>query len=91
MITKTNDCHFCLFVFSFSSMGRSNGDKKKVPYKQTDKGISVVCFDYSVDDLGKTITIFSMNLFKEYTRRDIMKQLNVIDEKRKKSEKRYDF
>lgn len=72
-------------------MERSTGNKKKVPYKQTDKGISIVCFDYSVDDLGKTITIFSMNLFKEYTRRDIIKQLNVIDEKRKKSEKRYAF
>lgn len=41
MIAKTNDCHFCLFVIFIFSMGRSFGDKKKVPYKQTDKGPSL--------------------------------------------------
>ena len=70
-------------------MKHSVSDRKKVPYQQSPNGMVFLLKWYDLlDDLGKTITLFNMQLFSNYLRRDIMKQLHSVTEKRKSIERK---
>ncbi|KAK8827814.1 hypothetical protein WA577_007361 [Blastocystis sp. JDR] len=38
------------------------------------------------DDLGKTVTLFSSTLFNLYLRKDMVKQIHTLEERRRKSQ-----
>ena len=56
--------------------------------KLTEHGFPSLWSRSRVDDLGKTVTLFSSKLFSFYLRKDILKQIHMLEEKRKKSQSR---
>lgn len=40
----------------------------------------------ALDDLGKTVTLFSFTLFNLYLRKDMVKQIHTLEERRRKSQ-----
>ena len=45
----------------------------------------------ALDDLGKTVTLFSSTLFNLYLRKDMVKQIHTLEERRRKSQLKQDF
>ena len=56
--------------------------------KLTEHGFHSLRSRSRVDDLGKTVTLFSSKLFSFYLRKDILKQIHMLEEKRKMSQSR---
>ena len=88
----SNISHSCCLLLRFliEIMQSPKKQRKTIPHKQEEKGSAFSCLlNNFVDNLGKTITLFNIHLFKFYLRKDIMKHIHSASEKKWSSAKKY--